>query len=218
MEEKTEGALLHATAYLGAQKILKIFTPDAGLISLIAKKPMAALSSPFCIAEWVYRKGKKEIHLLTDATLLDDLSDLKQSYTLIEAAGAMAQDLLSSQFPAKKGRGLYALLLAYLKKLPAFPHPHTLAASFRLKLLLHEGLLALQPECAQCGNSASHLADGESVCSSHAGVRSHSFDDEEWVLLQTLAYARQFAPLQALVLTTELQDKIGVLFEERIRQ
>lgn len=218
MEEKTEGLLLQSISYLGTQKILKVFAPDAGLISLMSKKASsAALTNPFILAEWVYKKGKEEIHLLKDATLLNDFSDLRQNYETLSAAGHIAQDLLRSQLPAKKGGDLYALALAYLKKLAAFSHPEILAASFRLKLLLHEGLLSLQKECIQCGAPATHLSQGESFCRHHAIHSQLAFTSEEWEFLQIFTYARQFSLLQTLSLSSALQKKIGDLFEERLK-
>ena len=55
-----EGVLLQTIPYSGRQRILKIFTPDSGLISLIAKSKAPVWTTPFCIAEWVYIKGQKE--------------------------------------------------------------------------------------------------------------------------------------------------------------
>lgn len=214
-EQKTPGLLLQAIPYLGRQRILKVFTPENGLVSLFAKASISsAFSAPFCIAEWVYKKGTKEIHSLKDASLIDSLLELKKDYTTLSAAGSIAQDLLRSQLPGKKGTGLYELALACFKKLPAFSKPEILAASFRIKLLLHEGLLSLQNECARCGHPAFHLHQGESYCLSHALFPGHTFSLNEWESLQVLAYSRQFSQLQSL-LTAPL-SQIEQLFRERI--
>jgi len=217
-EEKTQGVLLQTIPYLGRQRILKVFAPEAGLLTLMAKsaKPSwTAISTPFCIAEWVYRKGQKEIHTLQDGSLLDGLMELKQDYAVLNAAGRMAQDLLSSQLPAKSAGDLYLLFCAYLKKLPQFGKPEILAASFRLKLLLHEGLLSLQKECSVCASPASHIAQGESFCFSHATFPTIAFTSEEWEQLHLLAYARQFSLLQEM--NKAPFEKIDLLFKERIQ-
>src|SRR3990167_664814 len=104
MNEKTDGILLAAIPYLGRKKILKIFTPEDGLLSLMATSSCTALTTPFCIAEWVYRKGNKEIHTMKDGSLIDGLLTLKQNYETVCAAGNMAQDLLRFQLPAKKDK------------------------------------------------------------------------------------------------------------------
>ena len=182
MEEKTPGLLLQAIPYLGQKKILKVFTP-LGLISLFAKTSQL---TPFCIAEWVYQKTEKELYPLSDTTLLDPLSELRQSYNLLTAAGTMAKDLLRSQLPNKGSPELYQLACLYFKKLPA--SPDMLVASFRLKLLLHEGLLSSDPE--------------------------PSFTPTEWEQVATLAFARQFSTLYGLPAAPT--EKIALLFEERL--
>lgn len=217
LETKTEGVLLQAIPYLGKQQILKVLTPDEGLLTFMMKasfKNASALGSPFCIAEWVYRKGPKEIHPLKDGSILDPLLSLRQSYDRLVAAGTMAQDLLRSQLPAKQAQALYSLVCAYFKKLPAFSDPALLVASFRLKLLLQEGLLSLERECTTCQAPAFHLHAGESFCLSHAPFPGFLFSEEEWEQMQVLAFARQFSLLQSL--SKAPYQKIEQLFLERI--
>lgn len=217
-EEKTAGVLLQTIPYLGRQRILKVFAQEGGLLTFMAKsaKPAwTAFTTPFCIAEWVYRKGQKEIHTLKDGSLLDGLLELKQDYNVLNAAGRMAQDLLSCQLPAKSAGDLYPLFCAYLKKLPQFKKPEILAASFKMKLLLHEGLLSLQKECSVCASTATHIAQGESVCSAHAAFPGISFTFEEREQIHQLAFARQFSLLQEL--NKVPLEKIDLLFKERIQ-
>lgn len=139
LEEITEGLLLQAIPYLEKKKILKVFTPEFGLISLIAKSGQSqSLTTPFCIAEWVFAKKKGEIHRFIEGKVLDDLQGLKKDYKAIVTAGAMAKELLQSQLPHKKAPELYALSCLYLKNLPL--NPGSFLASFKLKLLVSEGL------------------------------------------------------------------------------
>lgn len=182
MEEKTPGLLLQSIPYLDQKKILKIFTPE-GLVSLFAK---TSTLTPFCIAEWVYQKTEKELYPLKEAALLDPLSALRQSYPIITAAGSIAKDLLRSQLPGKKAPALYQLACLYLKKIPLAPE--ILVASFRLKLLLHEGLLSALPE--------------------------PTFTAAEWEQVNLLAFARQFSSLYAI--PTAPFTKIALLVEERL--
>lgn len=182
MEEKTLGLLLQSIPYLGKKKILKVLTPS-GLLAFFAR---SSTLTPFCIAEWVYRKTEKELHPLLDTTLLDPLIELRQDYAVITAAGALAQDLLRSQLPNKSSPELYQLACLYFKKLPLAPD--IFIASFRLKLLLHEGLLSSDPEPA--------------------------FTPAEWEQVRALAFARQLSTLYHL--TAIPAQKIALLFEERL--
>ncbi|MBI5272357.1 MAG: DNA repair protein RecO [Chlamydiia bacterium] len=218
MEEKQIGILLQMTPYLGKSRILKIFTKDAGLITLMAgKRALAALTSPFCIAEWIYKKGQREIASLLDGSLIDNLISLRQSYELLAAAGRMAQDLLRSQPPANLAPALYELLSYYLKKLEQAQHPMVLADSFRLKLLLHDGLLSLSLQCSCCTEKASAFTQGKSVCIPHANPATLTFTQEQWQTLYILAGAKSFGMLQAIPFKEDLQTKIDTLFEERMR-
>lgn len=163
-EEKTQGLLLQSIPYLGKKKILKVLTPQ-GLLTLMAKSTSL---TPFCIAEWVYRKTQKEIFSLVDSTLLDPLLHLRESYSLLSTAGSMAQALLRTQLPNKPAP--FALACAYLKKLPL--NPPILSASFTLKLLLHEGLLSSEAD--------------------------PFFTPVEWEQAASLAFATQFSALTPL--------------------
>jgi recombinational DNA repair protein (RecF pathway) len=140
MEEKISGLLLQSIPYLGQQKILKVLTAESGLLSFMSKSPKHP-TTPFALAEWVYRRTQKEIHTLLDATLLDPLPELRRDYLTLTTAGTLVQDLLRTQFPHKKAP--LDLAYAYLKKLPRAPT--LLLASFRLRLLAFEGLLSPDP-------------------------------------------------------------------------
>ena len=141
--ERTDGLLLHSIPYLGQQRILKVLTPETGLLSFLAKKSIVPIfTTPFVYAEWIYEKNNREIYPLRDASLLDELSGLKQNYPHLSAAGKIAQDLLRTQLPNKSCPELFALALACLRKLPLFQEPEILLAMFRLKLLSLEGLLS----------------------------------------------------------------------------
>ena len=178
---KTPGLLLQSIPYLGKKKILKILTPEQGLISLFAQ---TSSLTPFCIAEWVYRKSNQEIHSIQDTTLLDPLFELRTSYAILSAAGSIAQDLLRTQMPGKKAP--FALASAYLKKLPL--NPPIFAASFRLKLLLHEGLLSPDPD--------------------------PMFSPLEWEQVSILGFSRQFSQIGQV--KDPPWKKIELLFEERL--
>ncbi len=178
---KTVGLLLQSISYLGQKRILKILTPEHGLISLFAKSGDLA---PFCLAEWIYLPSHRELHTLEDAALLDPLLELRESYSLLTSAGSIAQDLLRTQFPNKKAP--FALACAYFKKLSL--NPPVLAASFRLKLLLHEGLLSFDPE----------------PC----------FTPAEWEQVRILTFSRQFS--QIANVANIPHGKIQSLFDEKI--
>ena len=182
MSITTLGLLLQEVPYLGKRKILKIFSPEYGLCTLFASKISFA---PFCLAEWVFGKTAKEMSPLKDAKLIDPLLHLRENYSILTAAGAIAKDLLQTQMPNKGAPELFELALYYFKNLPSAPD--VLSASFRLKLLLHEGLLSKDPD--------------------------PTFTEEEWQQVQILAFSRKLPIIQSV--HTPPYSKIKHLFDER---
>ena len=215
-EEKSAGLLLQTIPYLGSGRILKVFTGQAGLISLFTKKKnLGSMASPFCIGEWVYKKGQRDLYSLKDASLLDPLLGLRQSFAAISAAGSIAQDILKSQMPDEAAAPLYELACSYFKKLSEFTQPEILSTSFRLKLLLHEGLLSLKPHCTSCSEKALHLSQGESFCPNHASFKGVPFSEGEWGQLHLLAFASKFSLLRELRIKPSLIEKISFLSEDK---
>jgi DNA repair protein RecO len=216
--EKQEGVLLQSISYLSNHRILKIFAPDAGLLTLIAKhihRKNAAHTIPFCRSEWVFRKSQGEIYLLKDATLLDPFQGLKENYQVLTAAGSIATDLLRSQFPHRPARGLYELLIATLTHLRR--NPLAIQLSFRLKLLQYEGLVHLQPACTLCSAAATHVSRGECLCPRHLAFEGVRFEEPEWQMLLQLSLGRRFSEFDPLQPSLLFIEKVDRLFTERMQ-
>jgi DNA repair protein RecO len=213
--DQREGILLQAIPYLETRRILKVFTKDVGILSMMASSKKVPFATPFCRAEWVFRKSSGDIHSLKEGSLLDPLLHLRESYGKIQAAGSIASDLLRSQMANKASEGLYDLLLASFTHLAV--NPQAVAQSFRLKLLQFEGLVQLQRGCMCCGAMASSLSGGESLCISHAdNPKRQTFNQEEWQQLLTLGLARRFSEFASLLLSPAFLRKVSDLFFERI--
>ncbi|MEM8727347.1 MAG: DNA repair protein RecO [Chlamydiota bacterium] len=217
-DEKTEGIVLKAVSFKENDRILSLFTPDQGIVSLYVrglskKKPaLANLTTPFCRGEYLFRKRRSDLYRFVDGTILDLHLPLRCSYSHLESAGKMLRAISKSQLPGKKATALYHLLASYLKKLPEALFPNTLRASFALKLLKYEGLLAIDETCLCCGNNrACHISEGESRCDGCTAPASLSFSDLDWKTLQILSHIRSFSPLLTLELPTPLIQAIDTL-------
>ena len=92
------------------------------------------------------------------------------------------------------------------------------AASFRLKLLRHEGLLGLPTQCSTCDTALTdlYLVRGESFCRDHAKGGHLFFSEEEASQLLCLAFARTLADLHPIRLPPALNGRIKELFEGAI--
>lgn len=219
MEEKTEGIVLKAVPFKENDRILTLFTPDQGVMSLYVrglskKKPtLTNLATPLSRGEFVFRKGRSDLHKFLDGTILDLHLTLRKSYHHLEVGGRILQAIHHTQLPGKGSPSLYTLLASYLKKLGEATYPETLSASFHLKLLKHEGLLSLQDLCSACGKeSATLISEGESRCKTCQGPLSFPFTPLDWKTLTALTHTRQFEPLLDLELSHSLLKGIHALF------
>ncbi len=146
MLERSPGLLLQSISYLGSHRILKVLTPEHGLISLLAKfaasrkRSWSALTTPFLLAEWVYVRGKSDLSVLKDGSLVEPFLELKTSYGRLSTAGQMAQDLLRTQMPEKRAEGPFSLAVESFQELGAGKNPADVLVHFRKALLDWEGL------------------------------------------------------------------------------
>jgi DNA repair protein RecO (recombination protein O) len=205
-EEKSEGIVLRSIDYKERERIITVFTSNAGLISLIVKNisrrnsHFLALSTPFCHAEFLYRKGRSELFRFQDGTVLDEMLSLRNHLGHLQAAGELVNAILYSQMPGKPASLLYALLSVYMKQIPHFENTDVLTASFYLKVLKHEGLLTLSEESLSHGELSIHLPGG-------------AFSPEESRRLEELLSVRHFERLKELKISPELCAKIRTCFK-----
>ncbi len=122
MEVKTEGIVLRAIEYQENDKLLTLFSPSLGRITVGAKgvkKPKAKLAfaaQPFCFAEYMLaEKGGR--YTLTNAYLHESFFALRNDILRFYAACAMAEICLQVLYEREKAEGLFIALLEGLKAL-----------------------------------------------------------------------------------------------------
>lgn len=197
-EETHEGLVLRSVDFKDRQKIITLYTPLRGLISLIVKgvnrkkTHLLTLTSPFTIAEYHLSVRRSALYTFLDGTPLFTNHFLRANLSHLQGATAIVKALLASQLPDKPAPQLYQLTRIYLQSLPAFEDPLPLIASYYLKLLKHEGLL-----------NPTH--------------REPIFTPSEWETLLLLAGVRNIATLQTSApLSLELHRKIETTFHRKI--
>lgn len=222
IEEKQEGLVLRNLDYKERERIITLFTPDSGLMSLIVKNitrkksHLLALTAPLTHAEFSYMIRRSELYTFQDGTILNAHYAVRDKLSHIQAATTFANALLKTQVPGKGAPLLFRLTLTYLKYLPTFNDPAPLVASFLLKLLKNEGHLSLRNTCCYCTDTPTHLFLGEPVCKRHASINAHFFDPEQWQLLDTLTNTREISLLKSLSISPALEEKIRMHYEEKI--
>ncbi|MEI8365255.1 MAG: DNA repair protein RecO [Parachlamydiaceae bacterium] len=218
----TQGVIIGALPFREYDCILSLFTPYEGLIKLFSKgayrKGKAASPvSPLTQIEVIYAKGRTELHPCHEITAINHNLPLRQNLAVLQTACEMLHAIKVTQQPGKPAPELYQLFLTYLHKLPAVASPVALGASFRLKLLRHEGLIGMLSHCAVCGTmlDKAWIYEGEVFCHLHHPSHATVVDTEEYDLALVLLYSREFSLLTSLTISPELAEKINGIFEER---
>ena len=199
-ERRVECIVLKTIPFKESDRILSLFTPDRGVMSLFvrglskSRPSIVNLTTPLCRGEFIFRKGRSDLHRFIDGTIMDMHLKLRRSYSHLECAGKMLNAISTSQMAGKAAPGLYALLASYLSHLSDFSECAAPWASFQLKLLLHEGLLAL---------------DG-------ADSEISSFSGEDWKTLLLLSHARRFDILKNLEVTPPFAEAVERLYQSRL--
>jgi len=222
-EEKTEGIVLRSFDYKDHKRIITVFSQECGLISLITRKiaknnyRFLSLTTPFSQIEVVFKRGRSELFQLIDGTVLQEHLQLRERYLFLQTAGQLAQAIIRSQMPGKSTPALYLLFRSFLKQIPTFPDLPLLLSAFYLKLLRHEGLIAIAPQCTHClEQPARFLLNGESLCDQHTTPEAHSFSTEEWNCLLTIDQSQHFSSLSPPHFSSDLAEKISHLFHAGI--
>lgn len=145
MEIKTEGIVLQSVDYKDNDKILTIFSPSMGRVTVGAKgvkKSQAKLNfavQPFCFAEYVLaEKGGR--YTLTGAYLHESFFSLRYDIVRFYAACALAEICLTVLYENEEYEGLFIGLIESLKALAlSEDDPVEAVASFALIALRESG-------------------------------------------------------------------------------
>lgn len=216
----TEGIILRMTPYGDFKQILTLFTPENGVIKVIEKGGRKAKRfEPLTKVELVYSEGRGEISHCNEMHVIDAYSHLRSDLLYLEVACDMIQAVLSSQYAEKTAFDLYTLFCIYLKNIARMPYPWVLAASFRLKLLKHDGLIAFPFSCSACEKilDAGAYMQGElGWCGEHKSAYSLFFEEKELKHLYLLANCESLAEVSVENISSYFMEKITFFFRSCI--
>jgi len=174
---KTEAVVLRSLRYGEADRILHLYTPQRGRVSVIAKGVRRTKSrfggrlEPYFRLHMVLYEGRSELLTVTSAETVNGYRRLREHAAAIDSA-ARACDAVARLFDTSEAHpGVFALLCNELALLDAHPDhaTHANQLAFRLKLMLAAGFAPQLAACAACGEgdhlSAFSGAAGGVVCS-----------------------------------------------------
>lgn len=189
-----EGIILHTVPYGNDDQILTLFTSDSGVIKLFCKRGKKKWHryTPLMLVEVTCREKKSELLACEEIHLIQSYSNLRNEFSRLQAGCDLIRAIYVSQLMGKSAPLLYQLLIYYLDKLADVCHPELLVASFRLKVLKHEGVLAL-------------------------GSVVSGFSLSESEVLRSLALSQSYQQLLETNLSKELSKKIEGFFEHQLK-
>lgn len=220
---KETAVILTSTPYNESGSVVKAFTQDNGLLSFFVKGGQSAKGrlspfEPFALGELSYEESSGSLNLLREFSVHDYHLPLRESLDRIQSAALMADALDKTQGPGLEAPALFALFCLYLKWMPRALDPYTLAASFYLKTLKHEGLLHLTPDCPSCGTPLNDclLSEGTAVCNacSHEGIVPLNPAETRLILL--LSQAREFKEIKEETIAPGLLNSLRTFFEKTL--
>ncbi len=188
--------VIKSIPYQECQKILTLFSGELGIASMIIKglsskgSHKLPFTMPFCEAEFVFSKGRSDLLLFQEGSIINLNLPLRDNLSNLETALSLYDTLIPLQLPGKPAPHLYALLSTFLRQIPFFSCPKILTSCFKLKILLHEGLY-------------------------HPEEKEDSISTIEKKIIEQIALVPNFATLKELKLPSDVFHKIEKLFLER---
>jgi DNA repair protein RecO (recombination protein O) len=191
---RTQAIILSRRDFGESDRLLKIFTPDYGKISAIAKgarKPQGKLSGHvelFARSDVMIHKGRS-LDILSQAELIDPYLGLREDLTRGAYANYVAE--LLDRFTADEDINqaeLFVLLHETLQRIAYDDDPRLATRFYELRLL---DLVGFQPELMEC------VVDREPLL-----PKSHFFSNEEGGVVSQEAAPRISSPLVSIDFNT----------------
>lgn len=219
---RTEGVILQATPFREADQILTVIGPE-GLLKMMYKGALSrkrgggSQTMPLQKAEFIYSvsKGNSDLASCREISILHTFLGLRQKLAYLESAGEMVAAILKSQHGNIPAPLLYKLFVMYLEKIPDAHDPYILPTSFKLKIMNHEGILALMLRCSHCKQTLNtlNIYEGECYCNHHAPIAAQHFNEAETDMLLLCTYGRSINHLIELTGSLSFLKKVNHLFQ-----
>lgn len=220
--QHTEGIILRVIPFRDYDQILTLFTSDYGIIKLFyygsrsKRCGVQGLCIPLTKVEVIFIEKKGEIFNCQEMSLLDSFFYLRKEIHYLETACDLLNVIAYSQLAGKPAAPLYALLCCYLQKIPFTAFPSTLAVSFRLKLLKHDGWISFPFICNECGQvllSTAYIYNFEGWCVNHQPIGSKIMSQKDLEQVTRLATSQSFRDIRFDEVSSEIKMQVAGLFE-----
>lgn len=155
---KTEGIIIGETNYSESSKILRIFTKDYGIISVMSKgcrnlkSKLRGVSGKLVYANFQFYYKENGISTLIGADMIDTLKNILMDIDRISYASYLL-DLTEQVYKHSKVEEIYPLFISCLLKINEGYDYEALTCIYELKLLDYLGIRPNVDGCSICGNT-----------------------------------------------------------------
>ena len=170
---KVEGIVIGETNYSESSKILKVFTKEFGIISIMSKgcrnikSKLRGVSSKLSYANFMIKYKKDGISTLIDADTIDTLRNIVMDIERISYLSYLL-DLTDQVYRHSKSDKIYPILISIINKINDEYDPEVLTIIYELKLLEFLGISPNIDSCSICGNTKNivtiSVKDGGFIC------------------------------------------------------
>lgn len=185
---KSKGIVLRSIRYGEADRILDLYTRDAGLISGIAKgirrtkSRFGARLEPLSCVDFMAYQGRS-LDTITQVETLRSFHEIREDLSRYETAGRIVQAVRALSGGDEADRRIFNLLYHALESLANMPSGHgSIEAAFSLKLAILAGYAPQLDACLNCevelqsaGNPYFSPPLGGVLCSDCKTLSSESF-------------------------------------------
>ncbi|SDH48043.1 DNA replication and repair protein RecO [Alteribacillus persepolensis] len=199
MLEKAEGIVLRTIAYGENNVILRIYTREAGKISVMArgaKKPknkLSAAAQPFVYGMFLYYKGSG-MSTLSQGDNIDSFRIIRDDIVKTAYASYMSELLDKLTDEKERNPYLFELFLQLLQKMNEDDDPEVLTRIFETKMMQQAGITPELNQCVRCkrkeGTFSFSVKEAGFLCHHCKGIDEYRFDIHQKTvqLLRTFFY------------------------------
>ena len=170
---KTEGIIIGETNYSESSKILKVFTKDYGVISIMSKgcrnlkSKLRGVSSKMVYANFQFHYKKNGISTLISADIINTLRNILIDIERISYVSYLI-DLTEQVYKNSNEKEIYSIFIATILKINEKYDYEALTSIYELKLLDYLGIRPNVDGCGICGNTKNIItistSDGGYIC------------------------------------------------------
>lgn len=216
------GIVVHSIPFQDHHQIISLYSAEWGLMRIIIKYAYAKKNpcsvEPLNLVEICLKQSKSDLFQATNVSCLNPYLSLRSSYKVLTSSLDLLSSIIKSQVYHKPSPILFSLLLRFLDYMPQAKSPDSLKASFKLKILRHDGWLALVDECSSCKKTlhGMKVSEGQFYCQDHSIPNAMHLASHEMEQLKQFTLARSFSQLDQDFQSSTLEEKVNSLFAEFI--